>query len=594
MYFSELKTVTEVQDLIQWHNRNSEYVGLDTETTGLDPFRDSITDIVLSGKEPDSAHIFSSAFATTLRELTKPVVCHNFKFDFHMLLRTGVDLRISGLYADTLLLDHLLDENQEHSLDAIVKRRFQDNYKEVFWDTYKNYTVAPHQTQLDYACKDVIYTLRAFRGLIGDLTEAGIPKSLITHVHTLALSLYDTEVSGIQLDLSYLNIMATELEQSIDNLKSKMRSIVQIPCVLIENEAYIASLDLRTTAKGKANVKRTKFNFDSPKQIAELLYSRLNLPKQINKKRKVTVDDGALEAIEAKHPVVPLLRAYRGYQKLFTAFIEGSLEKMYEGRIYPSFNVNGTVTGRISSSNPNMQQLPKEGKIRGIYIPPKDYKLISCDYSQLEVTLAAHFSRDANLLKIVYDGASQHDITATGLGIPRGQAKTLNFAMQYGAGVDKVSQILGCSRGDAEIALNKYWQTYRGLADFIKLCHREVEQGKPLTNPFGRQRHFPTTFEDKWALEKAKRQSANSLIQGTGADLTNMAFYQVNDDLHRLGLGRALFPIHDEILIEVKDSACEEATNILISRMRDVGKLINLSVPLEVSCSRPMERWMKG
>lgn len=592
--YKELTTESEVLELIRWHNANSKYIYLDVETTGLNPFSDHITDIVLNGKTKFSSVIFSNTFTPLLAQLEVPVIAHNFKFDFNFLFRAGIDLRGSGLHADTMLLDHLLDENQEHSLDAIVKRRYNDNYKEVFWNTYKNYTDAPKEAQVEYACKDIIYTEMIYEDLCLDLDKASIPDKLISHVHSLALTLYNTEIIGVKLDLDYLNSMSDSLIKQIATLQTEIRSLADIECSVIENDDFLERIAAKKSDKGKANVKLIPFNIDSSQQLGVLLYDRLKLPEQLSKSRKRTVDDGALHVLETKHPIIPRIREYRGIQKVYTSFIEGSLKKMLGGRIFPSFNVNGTVTGRISSSQPNMQQLPKDGGVRGIYVPSDGFKFLSCDYAQLEVSLAAHFSRDENLLKIVYDGASQHDITASGLGIDRHKAKTINFAMQYGAGLKKVQAILGCSYKDAELALNKYWETYSGLYKFIKWCHKQVDEGKPLVNPFGRQRHFPTVFKDKWERESAYRQAANSLIQGTGADITSRALYLTSDHLKVNKLGRTLFSVHDELLVEVVNSACEAFVPTLILTMEGVGVEIGLSVPLKADCSKPMNRWMKG
>lgn len=596
MKFKELTDLVDIQNLINYHNNFSEWVVLDIETTGLSPSTDIITDIILSGDDDHDAYLFSGQYATELRSLMAPIVAHNFKFDFNFLYQAGIDLRVnSGLEHDTMLLDHLLNENEEHSLDSIVQRRYKDDYKEQFWSGIKNFTDAPREAQIEYACKDVAYTYKLYQDLSSDLTSAGIPVALIEHIRSLALALYDTELKGVGIDLPYLQNMAEKVQDDIVRLKSQMRGEVDTLVTSIEMDQYLENLSERKTEKGKAGVKRPDFNFDSSKQLGVLLYDKLKLPEQLNKQRKRTVDDAALGKLEdsTNNTFIHRLREYRGNQKVYTSFIEGTLEKMRGGRIHPSFNVNGTVTGRISSSNPNMQQLPTDGGVRGIYVPNFGHKFISSDYSQLEVTLAAHFSQDKNLLKIVHEGASQHDITAAGLGIDRQTAKTINFAMQYGAGLKKIQSILGCSDKAAQEALDKYWQTYEGLSVFIKNCHEAVDAGRPLVNPFGRQRHFPTVFEDKWARERAKRQAANSLIQGTGADITNMAFHMVARDMAKLDWGRALFPIHDELLVESKDSVTGDVSLMLQDYMVGISIKINLSVPLSVSVSEPKPRWEK-
>jgi DNA polymerase-1 len=239
--------------------------------------------------------------------------------------------------------------------------------------------------------------------------------------------------------------------------------------------------------------------------------------------------------------------------------------------------------------------MPSRGdwtKIRGIFIPDTGNKFITCDYSQLEVTIAAHFSQDKNLLKIVFEGASQHDITAEGLGVERSLAKSINFAMQYGAGVDKIRSILQCTKKEAELALNKYWETYSGLKKLIDACHKKVDLGEPIINPFGRVRHFDKVDNrPKW--DKAYRQAFNSLIQGTGADICHTAYYRLNKELSRLNIGRTVFEVHDEIVISAKDGHYEQATELLKTNMVSVGNDIKLTVPLSVEASEPLDRWEK-
>jgi len=290
------------------------------------------------------------------------------------------------------------------------------------------------------------------------------------------------------------------------------------------------------------------------------------------------------------HPVVALLLEYREAQKIYGTYIEGTLERMVEGRIYPSFNVAGTATGRISHSNPNMGNMPREGGIRGIFVPDPGYVFVSADFGQLEVSLSAHFTRDENLLRIVNDGASQHDITAASLGIARSLAKTVNFGMQYGCSHFKVAKVLGVSNEKGKEAYDKYWETYSGQKRVMDECAAKVDKGEPIISPFGRRRRFEARSRQSW--DSAYRQAWNALVQGTGSDLTSRAFYRADESLRVLRIGRALFTVHDEIVIQAKTEHAEEAEKILISTMEQVGCEIGLTVSLKAQGSGPMERWL--
>lgn len=584
----------ELSNLIEQHNTNSDYCVVDIETTGLDRFKDSIVEVALCfSSRKDTAVIVPADLKHCLILINIPLVLHNSKFDLAFLHAKGIDLT-GRVVHDTMLLHHLVDENEEHGLDAIITKAFNDTYKADFWSLFPVYSEAPFSRRLEYAGKDVIYTAKLYESLLDTLEMGGVPEALIQHVHSLSAALLDTEIRGLKLDMDYLMEVGGKLRDLIEVQGRQIVDLVKDDIKYIELDLWLKEMDKRKTAKGRASIVKPEFNLDSTKQLGVLLYERLGLPVQKNRRtKKPTVDDAALENIKHRHAVIPVLQEYRGNRKVYGSFIEGSLERGVEGRVYPSFNVNGTVTGRISSSNPNMQQLPREGGVRGIYIPDDGYRIITADYGSLEVVIAAHFSHDKNLLKIVFDGASKHDITAESLGIPRQAAKTLNFAMQYQCSPRKVAELLKCSRADSELIWGKYWKTYEGEKRVIDDCKRLVDKGEPITTPFGRRRHFPRKFDHLWEKEAAYRQAYSALIQGTGADLTSRAYYLTHDALVAKQIGLAMFPVHDEIVIQAKEKDCKEASELLSSIMVGVGEYINLSVPLTVDCSEPKIRWEK-
>lgn len=606
MNFMRLSNPADIEAFIE----ASDHTCLDIETAcsvpdcanakckhALEPETARISDIVLG--RGSTVVIFSGDHAALLRGLRGTVYLHNFRFDFKMLMRRGgVDLRHLKVY-DTMLLDHLLDENEEHSLDAIVQRYWQDNYKEVFWSRYARYEDATPEDALEYACKDVFYTTEVYYKLMSGLRAQDVPDTLINHVHRLALALYDTEMLGLKVDVDYTLTLGTELRTGIEKAEIELREAGGFHCEALELKYWALAIEKAYTPKGKKwqTLPKPDFNFASSAQVSDLLYGQLKLPVVISPKTKrPTVDDAALEKLADLHPIASRLRELRKFQKMYGSFIEGVMDRMHEGRIYPSFNVNGTVTGRISSSNPNMQQIPARGewaKIRGIFVPEPGHKLITCDYGMLEVVIAAHYSQDANLLKIIFEGASKHDITAEALGVERHTAKTLNFALQYQCSARKVAEIVGCSKDEGEHLYNKYWETYAGEKRVIDECKAKVDRGEPIVNPFGRRRRFPTEFKNKWEKEAAYRQAYSSLIQGTGADLTSAAFYKVAHDVRGLGMGRAWFSIHDEVVVQAKESYLEFVRDMVKTTMVGVGLDAGLSLPLTVDCSEGLDRWEK-
>lgn len=588
-------------------------VVLDLETTGLNPRVDTIVSGQLCVAGSHAAIYFDGALCDQLINLSVPLILHNFKFDFAFLLLSpggpAIDLRrhrVQGAswLRDTMLMHHLLDENAEHGLDAIVQEKYADNYKEVFWATYKSFSEAPEDAKLEYACKDTIYSGLVYLDTLHRLEMQGVPESLIEHVHKLALALYDTEVLGVRVDLDYLVAVGAKLRERIDSGHVRMRALVPNELAVVEDELWLERIEKAQakvkTDKGRAStalrIKREPLNWDSGPQLQKLVYGELGLPIQTkwdkkNKVRKPSLSKEALAELQFLHPIIDELSAHRKDQKVYGSFIEGTLERHVGGVIYPSFNVNGTVTGRISATDPNLQQLPREGGIRGIYVPALGRKFISCDYGMLEVVIAAHYSQDPALLSIITDGASKHDITAAALGIERNKAKTLNFALGYGATEHKVKLILGCSMNEAKGALRRYWEAYAGEKRVIDECQKKVDKGEAIVGLYGRRRRFPHVFDSDGARAKIYRQAYNSLIQGSGADLVHQAYYTFASYMERSGHGRAVLEIHDEILGEATAEKAEESLAELGRIMIETGVKAGLTVPLTVGPAGPDDRW---
>lgn len=590
MNFKRLTSLTSVREYVTEALKQTPTVVIDLETTGLNPRTDKIVDVVITTFETeDTAIIFSGEWVSELKGLDTCLLFHNSAFDLHFLYTHGVDLR-GCLILDTMLLHHLIDENASHALDSLVKEQFSDNYKEVFWGKYDSYEEASNEDKLDYACKDVIYTKRLYHIFRDKLRSDFIPDWLINHVHKLARALLDAEIVGIAVDIPYLTDLGVRTKSQIERIKPQMRALCELECQIWEYEEWTRELEKRTTEKGKAGVEKPKFSFDSSKQLTHLLYKALGLPSQNNERTKnVSVDDASLEKIKDKHPLISLIQQYRALQKVYGTYVEGTLERIESGRIYPSFKVNGTVTGRISHSNPNLGQLPAVGGVRGIYIPDAGSRFISADYSSLEVVVEANLTEDKNLIKILQEGLSKHDITAQELQIDRTVAKTLNFAMQYHCSAYKVAKILGISKREAEYVWNKYWEVYSGPKTLKDLTDKEINEQGYIVNMVGRKRRFGIKPRMEW--DGDYRAGYNFKIQGPGAEFTNLAFYTVADRLRENGHGRAVLSVHDEIIIQVKEAYIEEEEKALIDIMESVSNVFKLTYPLKAVSSGPMKRW---
>lgn len=562
-------------------------VAMDCETTGLTYKVDTLVDIVIAVSEYEAYLIPANlvGYLNPVKNCT--IIFHNAKFDLKMLYNAGLDLTECD-WKDTVIYDHLNDENVSHSLDDIVKRMYNDDYKEKFWAKYKTYEEASEEDKLEYTCKDATYTFRYYQFI-----RNSVGTGIVSHVHLLARALLATELMGVSIDKRLVIDTGLGLQNQYQTLLNNMRSSVSKEVDIWEISNWTKELSERKTERGKANVKRPVFNFESNKQLGELLYDLIGLPEQKSKLRKRTVDDAALEVLKDEHPIISDIRSMRENRKLYGTYVEGLLEREIDSRIYPEFNVCGTVTGRISSKNPNLQNIPREGVMRNFFIPDEGMVFLDADYGQLEVCIAAHFSQDKNLLAIVFDNASKHDITAQALGIDRYAAKTLNFAMQYQCSAKKVASLLKCSLQEAEVIWNKYWATYVGEKKVIDECKRKVDKGVPIVNAFGRHRRFPTRYNNIWEKEAAYRQAYSSLIQGTGGDICNKAYIDIHAWLKSTKYGHTMWPVHDEILIACYKDYIVECKDKLVDTMVSVGRDIKLTVPLKVECKGPLHKWEK-
>ena len=572
-------------------------VSFDCEYTDLNLRKAKLLSVSI-GVSPELTYIFNAAYYEELDKVAVILDKADILFtwngivDWLMLSKYGIS-QDKDKIIDAMLLEHLIDENLDHRLGDYALREYNDNYKKEFWSQYKTYQEAPKEAQYPYEMRDGCYTYIAGVKYLAKLNEN---MELIRHVHRLQWALFDTEIKGIKVDVELIRKTKMEMGERISGYLPKLREEFSDLCDAWEMEKWKDEVHKRKSEKGQAGVRRPNYSFASDSQVRWLVYEALGCPvTEKTKKGAPKTDVETLKKLSEDPHSFPLrtLVNYKEEKSVYATFVEGMLDRVEDGRIYPHFNVNGTTTGRISHSNPNMANLPSEGVFRNFFLPDPGCVLIGADYSQLEVVVEANLTDDPSLLKIILEGASKHDITADGLRIPRDQAKTLNFALQYGAGVRKVSQILSVSLKDAEDIFTRYWELYSGVKSLKDDTAETLKRQGFVVNLFGRVRHFPKP-KDKFEGFRQERQAYNFLIQGPGSDMMNMSTYTAADKFKSKSLGRVLWSVHDELVCEVKESLIEEARQCIIESMEVPNDFLKLKYRVGNKLYGPLRAWSKG
>ena len=382
--------------------------------------------------------------------------------------------------------------------------------------------------------------------------------------------LADMESAGVKLDAEALSGFLTEVQKELDRLTEEVYAAAQGP-----------------------------FNIRSAQQLGEVLFHRLQLPVS-GKTRggQASTSQDVLEKLSGHHPVVDALLDFRKLEKLRSTYLEPLPRLMgKDGRIRTTFNQLATATGRLSSSNPNLQNIPVRGplgrRMRACFTAPEGKKLISADYSQIELRVLAHMSQDETQLAAFREGSDNHARTASHLiDVPQSEithdqrrnAKTINFGLIYGMGPQKLAQELKIPLSEAKAFMSRYFERLRGLKLFYEDAERQAREQGYVTTLAGRRRPLPDIeAENTQARSLARRQAINTLIQGSAADIIKLAMLAVHGDERLRALdARLLLQVHDELLLEVPEAAAQEAGERVARLMADVrpGGIV-LDVPLK-------------
>lgn len=600
MEFNRVETEQQARDLI---HIMPEVVAIDTEYVKGDPRTTQLLSVIVADSE--RAWAVDPPLLPILKETIqarKLVFLQDYNHcDTIILLKNGVDLRDTSTH-NLIDMHHLIDENTEHDLGSRVLNDYGDNYKSIFWNKFKNFEDAPEEEALEYQCKDAIYTYRLgmkdYEGIVG----GGWLFDLYQHVRNLSRALLDTELEGLPVNAKLMQNTQISMQEQIDKYLPKLREEFNEYCTIWELKKWQEEIDKRSIERGKSNVRRPEFSFDSNTQLRELLFGKQYLglkTEEKTKKGNYSTSYDTLKGLADSYPALRALVEYKDLKGVYATFVVGMLERVKDGHIYPHFNVSGTTTGRLSHSDPNMGNLPKEGIIRNFFIPNPGMIIIGADYEQLEVVVELNLTEDPGLKEIVLGGASKHDLfkaelDKAGFSLPRSQVKNVNFALQYDAQAKKIAKMVGCSIQDAERIIEVFYTKFNGVKRLKEETKAILARDGKITNLAGRTRHFKRATTH-WEKAKQERQAYNFLIQGVAAEACNRAYYRFHNYLKEGNIGRGLFSVHDEIVCEV-DNLGYTALNCMKELEYIMGKStqdFNLKYPLKAKAYGPLDKWEK-
>lgn len=570
---------------------SAEIFALDTETTAKDPMQAELVGLSFS-MAPDEAFYIPCAHEPaivpvqldqkTVLNLLKPVlenqtvkkIGQNIKYDWMVLRRHGVEL--NGVVFDTMLASYLINPTKRaHNLDQIALDYLDyktTSYKDIVDKTKKEMTFAdvPLEKAVPYACEDADITLMAYHILRPLLESAGLSELFEQVEMPLVPVLMKMEMTGIRVDIEKLLALSKLFESQLNDLEDHIYSVAG-----------------------------EEFNIKSSQQLGQILFEKLKLPVQKKTKKKTgySTDVNVLTILADKHELPGLVLRHRALAKLKSTYTDALLNLVHPetGRIHTSFNQTVTATGRLSSSDPNLQNIPirtDEGiEIRRAFVPRKGWGLVAADYSQIELRILAHYAADEILIKAFMEDEDIHTRTATevfqvfpSFVTPelRRHAKVINFGIIYGMSPFGLAKELGISRKMAKTYIDNYFARYKGVKRFIDQTIEDARERKQISTLLGRIRLLPDiTSSNKTVREFAERAAINTPIQGTAADFIKLAMIRIDRAFMKENVRAAmLLSVHDEIVFESPPEELETVKRLVKKIMEGVW---DLKVPLKIN-----------
>ncbi len=555
---------------------------LDTETTSVQAVDADLLGVSFCVQAGVAYYVLATVLKES-KELQKYLegdlvkIGHNIKYDFVVLQNAGIVL--GGSWFDTMIASYLLNAGtRQHGLDALAFTEFgyqMQPIEDLIGKGKSQISMAdvPVEKVSWYSCEDVDMTLRLKEKYAPELAVENVQSVFTTIEMPLIPVLAGMEQAGILLDKKLLQALSGHAEIDILELEKEIHALA-----------------------GQG------FNIASPKQLKEILFEKLGLSSEGNKKTKTGLSTaaGELEKMLGQHPIIEKIMQYRELTKLQSTYLLALPEMVNKktGRIHTSYNQTIAATGRLSSTDPNLQNIPVKGdglgsEIRKAFVAAKGYTLLSLDYSQIELRVVAHLSQDKAMMDVFRRGEDIHTSTAMGLfGVTaekvtkdmRRHAKTVNFGILYGLSAFGLSyRMAELNLGDAKDYIEKYFATYPGVKAYIEQVKAEVKATAAVVNELGRKRKFPEIKSGQFFIRQAaERAAVNFPIQSLAADVIKVAMINIHSALSTEHTTfnadcRMLLQVHDELVFEVKEDKVEQYIKLIKPLMEEA---IKLSVPV--------------
>lgn len=551
-------------------------IAFDTETTGLDSKTAKIVGFSFAINENEAFYVplthknFKEQISMQVAKkaiqmiFENFVVGHNLKYDFEIIER-NFNLPLPEKYADTMILAWLKEPNSRINMDSLAKKFF--NHDTIhFEDIVKkgeNFSDIDINEACKYACEDAYISLKFYFYFLENL-EKELFDIALRYEFPFIKTLLRMQQQGIKLDTSCLERLMRDFKDDIDKIKDEIYKLAD------EN-----------------------FNINSPQQVAFILFEKLSLKSSKKGKSGVlSTDEKVLQELINEHLIVKKILDYRELSKLYSTYCEPLLKlalKDNKSRIYSHFLQSGTATGRLSSKEPNLQNIPAHGKYAKSYktafVAEEGFSFLSIDYSQIELRMLAHFSEDEKLLNAFKNDEDIHSKTALMIfnevnDKTRSIAKSINFGLIYGMGYKSLSKNLQIDSKDAKIYIERYFDNFTSIKTYFEKVKSEAKKNGFIKTLLGRKRYFNFSEVNAKILASYERESVNSILQGSAADVIKLAMLEIDKYLDNEK--RLILQIHDELIFEVKDEIMQNFANFAENIMQNIVKL---KVSLKTSSS---------